>query len=168
MSCGLEPATMVWPTTFQLLFHELFPLRKSLEFDPNDPCFMLLTYVATVGSYNDVSQFEPNDTLVQRGSYAHLRKYNSWIFPKCCIGLCILCTLSLVSTSYERSSSSSWGYLELTRLKIFLVDWLAYEAAMQYSVRSSSIATVPYSMKNLITYSQFSSDVLHGITTALQ
>ena len=81
----------------------------------------------------------------------------------------ILCTLSLVSTSYERSSSSSWGgYLELTRLKIFLVDWLAYEATMQYSVRSSSIATVPYSMKNLITYSQFSSDVLHGITTALQ
>ena len=36
---------------------------------------------------------------------------------------------------------------------------------MQYSVRSSSIATVPYSMKNLITYSHFSSDVLHGITT---
>ena len=39
---------------------------------------------------------------------------------------------------------------------------------MQYSVRSSSIATVPYSMKNLMTYSQFSSDVLHEITTALQ
>ena len=54
------------------------------------------------------------------------------------------------------------------KTKIFLDDWLAYKAAMQYSVRSSSIATVPYSMKNLITYSQFSSDVLHGITTALQ
>ena len=39
---------------------------------------------------------------------------------------------------------------------------------MQYSVRSSSIATVPYSMKNLMTYSQFSSDVLHGIATELQ
>ena len=39
---------------------------------------MLLTwYIATVGSYNDVSQFGPNDTLVQRESYAHLRKYNS-------------------------------------------------------------------------------------------
>ena len=40
---------MVWPTTFQLLFHELFHLRKSLKFNPNGPCFMLLTYVATVG-----------------------------------------------------------------------------------------------------------------------
>ena len=59
---------------FQFFFHDLFHLRKSLEFSPNVSCFMLLTYIATVGSYNDVSQFGPNDTLVQRESY---RKYNS-------------------------------------------------------------------------------------------
>ena len=39
--------------------------------------------------------------------------------------------------------------------KNFLVDWVAYEAVMQYSVRSSSFATVPYSMKNLITCFHF-------------
>ena len=129
---------------------------------------MLLTYVATVGFYNDVSQFGPNDTST-RELRSFAKKVQQLNIPKILNWVCILCTLSLVSISYERSSSSSWGgYLELTRLKIFLVDWLAYEAAMQYSVRSSRIATVPYSMKNLITYSQFSSDVLHGITTTLQ
>ena len=45
--------------------------------------------------------------------------------------------------------------------KIFLADWVAYEAVMQYSVRSSSIATVPYSMKNLITYFHLCPDVQH-------
>ena len=44
---------------------------------------------------------------------------------------------------------------------IFLVDWVAYEAVMQYSVRSSSFATVPYLMKNLITCFHFYSDVQH-------
>ena len=38
-------------------------------------CFMLLTYIATVGSYNDVSQLDPR--ILQRERYAHLRKYNS-------------------------------------------------------------------------------------------
>ena len=60
---------------FQFLFHDLFHLRKSLEFSPNIPCFMLLTYIATVGSYNDVSQLDPR--ILQRERYAHLRKYNS-------------------------------------------------------------------------------------------
>ena len=32
----------------------------------------------------------------------------------------------------------------------------------------SRLSTVPYSMKNLMTYSQFSSDELHGIATELQ
>ena len=52
--------------------------------------------------------------------------------------------------------------------KIFLIDWVAYEAVMQYSVCSSSFATVPYSMKNLKTCFHFYSDVQHGFTTVLQ
>ena len=39
---------------------------------------------------------------------------------------------------------------------------------MQCSVRSSSLATVPYSMKNLITCFQLSPDVQQSITTVLQ
>ena len=34
---------------FQFLFHDLFHLRKSLEFSPNVPCFMLLTWYSRYG-----------------------------------------------------------------------------------------------------------------------
>ena len=34
--------------------------------------------------------------------------------------------------------------------ELFLVAWVGYRTAMQYSVRSPSSSTVPYSMKNLI------------------
>ena len=39
---------------------------------------------------------------------------------------------------------------------------------MRCSVRSSSLATVPYSMKNLLTCFHFSWDVWHSTTTMLQ
>ena len=44
-------------------------------------------------------------------------------------------------------------------MKIALEGWVAHKAGMQCSVRSSSLATVPYSMKNLITCFQLSPDV---------
>ena len=53
------------------------------------------------------------------------------------------------------------SYSELYDEKIFLVDWVGDRAGMQYSVRSFSLTTVPYSMKNLITCSHFSSHVQH-------
>ena len=53
-------------------------------------------------------------------------------------------------------------------MKNVLVAWVAHEAGMQCSVRSSSLATVPYSMKNLLTCFHFSSDVQQSITTVLQ
>ena len=37
---------------------------------------------------------------------------------------------------------------------MFLADWVAYKAGMHCSVRSLSLAIVPYSMKNLIAYFQ--------------
>ena len=46
-----------------------------------------------------------------------------------------------------------------------LVAWVAHKAGMQCSIRSSSLATVPYSMKNLITCFQLSPDVQQSITT---
>ena len=39
---------------------------------------------------------------------------------------------------------------------------------MQRSVRSSSLSTIPYSMKNLVACFHFSSDVQHSITAVLQ
>ena len=39
---------------------------------------------------------------------------------------------------------------------------------MQCSVRSSSLSTVPYSIKKIIAFFHFSSDVQHSITTVLQ
>ena len=39
---------------------------------------------------------------------------------------------------------------------------------MQCAVRSPSLSTVPYSMKNLIACFHFSSDVQHSITAVLQ
>ena len=65
-----------------------------------------------------------------------------------------------LATTLKRSLKLG-SYSELYDKKIFLVDWVAYEAVMQYSVRSSSFATVPYSMKNLITCCHFCSDVQH-------
>ena len=53
-------------------------------------------------------------------------------------------------------------------MKIVLVAWVGYRAGMQCLVRSSSVATVPYSMKNIITYFQLSPDVQQSITTVLQ
>ena len=50
-------------------------------------------------------------------------------------------------------------------MKIVLVAWVAHKAGMQYSIRSSSISTVPYSMKNPITCFQLSPDVHQSITT---
>ena len=50
-------------------------------------------------------------------------------------------------------------------MKIVLVDWVAHKAGMQCSIRSSSISTVPYSMKNPITCFQLSPDVQQSITT---
>ena len=41
------------------------------------------------------------------------------------------------------------GYSERA-MKIVLVAWVGHRAGMQCSVRSSSLATVPYSMENLI------------------
>ena len=45
--------------------------------------------------------------------------------------------------------------------KYYLVYWVGDRAGMQYSVRSFTLTTVPYSMKNLVTSSHFSSDVRH-------
>ena len=45
--------------------------------------------------------------------------------------------------------------------KYFFVDWVGDRAGMQYSVRSFTLTTVPYSMKNLTNCFHFSSDVRH-------
>ena len=50
-------------------------------------------------------------------------------------------------------------------MKIVLVTWVAHKAGMQYSIPSSSISTVPYSMKNSITCFQLSPDLQQLITT---
>ena len=75
---------------------------------------------------------------------------------------CVYRTLSLVSTGYEKVSLFNQlklgGYSERA-MKIALVAWVAHKAGMQCSVRSSSLATIPYSMKNLITCFQLSPDV---------
>ena len=73
----------------------------------------------------------------------------------------------IVSAGYTKSSFKLETYSELTMKKIFLVDWVVYKACMQCSLRSSSLATVPYSMKNLIACFHFSSDVQHPITAVL-
>ena len=39
-------------------------------------------------------------------------------------------------------------------IRIVLFAWVNHKAGMQCSIRSSSFATVPYSMKNLLTYFQ--------------
>ena len=51
-------------------------------------------------------------------------------------------------------------------MKIVLVAWVGHRAGMQGSVRSSSLATVPYSMKNLITCFQLSPDMQQSITSS--
>ena len=55
----------------------------------------------------------------------------------------------LVSTGYEKSSFNLEGYSE-GAIKMVLVAWVNHKAGMQCSFRSSSLATVPYSMKSLI------------------
>ena len=50
-------------------------------------------------------------------------------------------------------------------MKIVQVAWVAHKAGMQCSIRSSSISTVPYSMKYPITCFQLSPDVQQSITT---
>ena len=50
-------------------------------------------------------------------------------------------------------------------MKIVLVAWVAHKAGVQCSIRSSSISTVPYSMKNPTTCFQLSPDVQQSITT---
>ena len=83
-----------------------------------------------------------------------MRNYKIWSIPK------ILYTVP--NLDYQLTARDL--ALQVRRLprayneKIFLVDRVAYEAVMQYSVRSSSFATVPYSMKNLITCFHFCSD----------
>ena len=52
-------------------------------------------------------------------------------------------------------------------IKIVLVVWVNHKADMQCSVCTSSLATVPYSLKNLIACFHFSSDVQLSITTVL-
>ena len=59
---------------------------------------------------------------------------------------CVYRTYQLTATEPSVKLKS---YSELTMKNIFLVDWVAYKAGMQYSVRVSSLATVPYSMKSL-------------------
>ena len=50
-------------------------------------------------------------------------------------------------------------------MKIVLVDGVGHRAGMQCSIFSSSLATVPHSMKNPITCFQLSPDVQQSITT---
>ena len=50
-------------------------------------------------------------------------------------------------------------------MKIALVAWVAHKAGIQCSIRSSSLDTVPYLMKNPITCFQLSPDVQQSITT---
>ena len=99
-----------------------------------------------------------------------IRNYDTTVGLRSCgkykILGCVYRALSLVSTGYERNvqlqvRKLQWAYNK----KIFLVYWVAYKAGMQCSVRSSSLATVRYSMKNLIACFYFSSDVQHSITT---
>ena len=74
----------------------------------------------------------------------------------------------LVLTGYEKAQLQVRKLQRACNEKFFLVDWAAYKAGMQCSVRFSIHATVPYSMKNLIACFQFSLDVQHSITTVLQ
>ena len=55
-----------------------------------------------------------------------------------------------VSTGHEKVQLRVRRLQRACNKKIVLVDWVAHKAGMQCSVRSSSLATVPYSMKNLI------------------
>ena len=81
-------------------------------------------------------------------------------FSKCCIELCI----------YRTNISINWLQLVLQQhygecaMIIVLVAWVAHKAGMQYSLRSSSLATVPYSIKNPITCFQLSAAVQQSIT----
>ena len=111
--------------------------------------------------YNDVSQLDPNDTLVQRGlrSCAKAQKLN---IPK--ILYWVVYTVPYLDyqlTTRDLALQVKKPAASLHSEKIFLVDWVAYKAVMQYSVRSSSFVTVSYSMKNLITCFHFYSDVQH-------
>ena len=50
-------------------------------------------------------------------------------------------------------------------MKIALVAWVGHRAGMQCSISSSSLSTVPYSMKNPITCFQLSPNVQQSTTT---
>ena len=75
---------------------------------------------------------------------------------------CVCRALSLVSTAYQESSTQV-RRLQRACKKNALVAWVAHKAGMQCSIRSSSLSTVPYSMKNSITYFQLSPDVQQSI-----
>ena len=50
-------------------------------------------------------------------------------------------------------------------MRIVLVAWVGHKVGMKCSIRSSSRATVPYSIKNPITCFQLSPDVQQSIAT---
>ena len=111
--------------------------------------------------YNDVSQLDPNDALVQRGLRS-CAKVQKWNIPK--ILYWVVYTVPYLDyplTTRDLALQVKKAAASLHSEIVFSVDWVAYKAAMQYSVRSFSFATVPYSMKNLILCFHFYSDVQH-------
>ena len=68
----------------------------------------------------------------------------------------------------RKSSFKLKGYSERAIKKNVLVAWVTHKAGIQCSVRSSSLATLPYSMKKLLTCFHFSPHVQQSITTVLQ
>ena len=83
------------------------------------------------------------------------------------IELCIPYQI-LVSTGYEKVQLQVKRLQRACHEKIVLVAWVTHKAGMQRSVCSSSLATVPYSIKNLLTCFYFSSHVQQSIPTVLQ
>ena len=50
-------------------------------------------------------------------------------------------------------------------MRIVLVAWVGHNAGVECSIRSTSLSTVPSSMKNPITCFQLSADVQQSVTT---
>ena len=81
---------------------------------------------------------------------------------------CAYCTTISIKVATKKSSLFDLLKLEdysERAMKNVLVAWVAHKAGMQCSIRSSSISTVPYSMKNPITCFQLSPDMQQSITT---
>ena len=76
-----------------------------------------------------------------------------------------------MSCVYRTNISIKWLQLVLQQhygecaMRIVLVAWVGHKTSMKCSMRSSSLSTVPYSLKNPITCFQLFADVQQSITT---